>query len=110
MKVSEISEKLQLGIAAGAEGLANDVRRCYIGDLLSLAMARVEEGTVWITIQTNINIVAVASLAEAACIIIADGFVPDENTVGKANEVGVPVLTTDKTAYEVAKNLAELGI
>lgn len=110
MKVSNIIERLALSVAAGEEGLVNDIRGCYIGDLLSLAMARVEEGTVWVTIQTNLNIVAVASLAEAACIVIADGFVPDENTVKKANEVGVPVVTTEKTAYEVAKALAELGI
>ena len=110
MKVSDIIEKLSLGVAAGEEGLSNEIQGCYIGDLLSLAMARVEEGTVWVTIQTNLNIVAVASLAEAACIVIADGFVPDENTVKKANEVGVPVLTTQKTAYEAAKVLAELGI
>lgn len=110
MKVSDIIEKLSLGVAAGEEGLINEIQSCYIGDLLSLAMARVEEGTVWVTIQTNLNIVAVASLAEAACIVVADGFVPDENTVKKANEVGVPVLTTEKTAYEVAKALAELGV
>lgn len=110
MIVSDIIEKLSLGMAAGEEGISNEVQGCYIGDLLSLAMARVEEGTVWITIQTNLNIVAVASLAEAACIVIADGFAPDENTVKKANEVGVPVLITEKTAYEVAKGLAELGV
>lgn len=110
MKVSEITEKLSAAVAAGAEGLSKEVTDCYIGDLLSLAMARVEEGTVWVTIQTNINIVAVASLAEAACIVIADGFLPDENTVEKANEVGIPVLTTDKTAYGVAKVLSELSI
>ena len=110
MKVSELKEKLSLNIAAGAEGVSNEIEDCYIGDLLSLAMARVEAGTVWITIQTNINIVAVASLAEAACIVIADGFAPDENTIEKANEVGVPVLTSEKSAYEIAKGLAELGI
>ncbi len=110
MKVSDVIEKISLGVAAGEEGLANEIQDCYIGDLLSLAMARVEEGTVWVTIQTNLNIVAVASLAEAACVVVVDGFVPDENTVKKANEVGVPVLTTEKTAYEVAKALTELGV
>ena len=110
MNVSELSEKLNIKFAAGADGEANDITGCYIGDLLSLAMARVEEGTVWITIQTNINIIAVASLQDAACIIIADGFSPDENTAAKANEEGIPILTTEKSAYEIAKALAEMGV
>ncbi len=110
MKVLEIAEKLSATVVAGAEGLSKEVTDCYIGDLLSLAMARVEEGTIWVTIQTNINIVAVASLAEAACIVIADGFSPDENTAEKANQVGIPILTTEKTAYGVAKVLSELSI
>ncbi len=110
MNISQLIEKAGLSVAAGMEGLENEIKDCYIGDLLSLAMARVQEGTAWITIQTNINIVAVASLADAACIIIADGFAPDENTAQKADVVGIPVLTTEKTAYEVAKVLAELGV
>lgn len=110
MKISEIAEKLNLEIAAGADGSANEVSGCYIGDLLSLAMARVEEGTVWITIQTNINVVAVASLQDAAGIIIADGFSPDENTAARADNEGIPILKSNKSAYEIAKALAELGI
>lgn len=110
MKVSEIYEKLSLNISAGKNGISNEADSCYIGDLLSLAMARVQERTIWVTIQTNINIVAVASLSEAACIIIADGFTPDENTVKKADEVGIPILCSEKTAYEIASELSALGI
>ena len=110
MNVSQLIEKAGLSVAAGNDGTENEIKDCYIGDLLSLAMARVKEGTAWVTIQTNINIVAVASLADAACIIIADGFQPDENTAQKADVVGVPILTTEKSAYEIAKVLSELDI
>ena len=110
MNVQNLAETLSLSVAAGADGLGRAVQGCYIGDLLSLAMARVEEHYVWITIQTNINIVAVASLAEAGCIIIADGFAPDENTAKKAELEGIPILTTDKSAYELAVGLGSLGI
>lgn len=110
MNVAELTQKLGFEITAGADGVVNEITGCYIGDLLSLAMARVEEGTVWVTIQTNINTIAVASLQDAACIIIADGFAPDENTAAKANEVDIPILKTEKSAYEIAKCLAELGI
>ena len=110
MKVSDLLDKLDLKLLTDADFEDREISGCYIGDLLSLAMARVEEGTVWVTIQTNINTIAVASLQDAACIIIADGFAPDENTAAKANEVDIPILKTEKSAYEIAKCLAELGI
>ncbi len=110
MKVSELKERLSAVVAAGHDGIENEIKGCYIGDLLSLAMSKVCEGYVWITIQTNINIVAVATLSDAGCIIIADGFTPDENTAQKADAEGIPVLTCNKSAYEIAKILAELGV
>ncbi len=110
MTIAEISEKLGAPVETGKENLSNKVTGCYIGDLLSLAMAKVEEGTVWITIQTNINVVAVASLQDAAAVIIADGFSPDENMKAKAGENGIPVLKSDLPAYEIAKKLAEIGV
>ncbi len=110
MKISEIAQKLNLELSAGSGGASNEVTGCYIGDLLSLAMANVGEGTLWITIQTNINVMAVASLQDAAGVIIADGFLPDENTAAKADEAGIPIYSTKKSAYEIAKGLVELGI
>lgn len=110
MNVRELADKLQLVSATGEGGYGNEVTGCYIGDLLSLAMARVKEGTVWVTIQTNINIAAVASLGDAACVIIADGFEPDENTAKKAEVEGITIFSTEMSAYEIAKGLAESGI
>ena len=110
MKITEIIEKLGLKVLNGAELTDADVSGCYIGDLLSLAMSRVQKGFAWITIQTNLNIVAVASLAEAGCIIIADGFVPEENVLQKAQMQDVIILGSDLSAYELAKGLSEIGI
>lgn len=111
MKVCELAENLKLKVyTAEAMAKEKEVQGCYIGDLLSLAMSKVETKNVWITIQTNINIVAVASLSDASCIIIADGFVPDDNTVEKANEQDVVILGGEMSAFEIAAKLANLGI
>ena len=45
----------------------------YVGDLLSWVMGRARSGQAWITIMSNINTVAVASLADVACVILAEG-------------------------------------
>ena len=110
MNVSELKEKLNLTLCAGEDGLSKEVSGCYIGDLLSLAMARVSEKNVWITIQTNVNVIAVSALTEAGCVILAEGLKPDENALSKASSECIPVLSSEMTAYELAKELAALGI
>ena len=86
------------------------VNGAYIGDLLSWVMGRATEGNAWITIMSNPNIVAVASLAEVACIILAEGVAPDEGVAKTAEVKGVNILSSDKSAYEIAKKLSELNI
>lgn len=111
MTVGEISEKLKLRFYTG-EALAAEkqVKGCYIGDLLSFAMSKVEAQNAWITIQTNVNIVAVAALTEAACVILTDGCKPDELAAERAREQGVIILGGDISAYEAAARLSALGI
>lgn len=86
------------------------IRGCYIGDLLSLAMRKIQRDNAWITIQSNINIVAVASLMEAGCIIICDGFSPDDGVIQRADIQDVTILKTEFSAYETAKILAKYEI
>lgn len=110
MTVKNIADKLNLNFYAGQQLAEKTVNGCYIGDLLSLAMSKVQANYVWITIQTNVNIVAVASLADAACIILADGCVPDDKTVERAKEQDIIILGGEISAFDAAVKLAELGI
>ena len=110
MNVSELAEKLSLSYGSGAEVPDKEVNGCYIGDLLSLAMAKVDVDNAWITIQTNINVVAVASLKEAACVIVADGFHIDETVKAKAEAEEIIILESELSAEDIAKKRAEYGI
>jgi predicted transcriptional regulator len=110
MKVKDIVNELELKVVAGEEELHNEIKNGFIGDLLSVVMGKAEEGCAWITIQSHINIVAVATLVSVACIIVTEGFEVEEIAIQKANEEGIPVLTSKKSSYEIAKKLGELGI
>ena len=79
------------------------VSGCYIGDLMSLAMSKIRSSEVWITIQTNINTIAVASLTDAGCVVICDGFSLDNDALEKAKEEETAIIYTEKSAYECAK-------
>ncbi len=73
-------------------------------------MARANEGNIWITLQAHQNIVAVAALLNLAGIVIAGGIEPQEDTLLKAEEEGIPILTTPLSSFEVAGRLYALGI
>ena len=106
MNVSDLVKALSLKVVS--KTTEKEVSGCYIGDLLSLAMSKVASGNVWITIQININVAAVASLTDAACVIIADGITPDPATVQKAQAEDVILLSSEKSAYQLACGLKDL--
>ena len=99
MKVSELAKELDLRLITSEGYEDREVTGCYIGDLLSWVMGRAEPGDAWITIMSNINIAAVASLADTACVILAEGVVPDEGVKEKCDMQDIIILGSDKTAY-----------
>ena len=87
-----------------------EIHGAYIGDLLSWVMGRADEDNAWITIMSNSNIVAVATLADVSCIILAEDVSPDTGVLETAEAKGVNILSSDKSAYEIARMLSELGV
>ncbi|MBQ3150143.1 MAG: serine kinase [Clostridia bacterium] len=79
----------------------------YIGDLLSWVMGRAKADNAWITIMSNINIVAVASLADVACIVLAENVSPEQKVIDMANAKGINIIKSALTAYEVAVLLSK---
>lgn len=84
-----------------------EVKGAYIGDLLSWVMGRAGEDNAWITIMSNINVVAVASLADTACVIAAEGVDFEEDILKTAEEKGVNILQSAKPSYETALSISE---
>jgi len=82
----------------------------YIGDLLSIVMSKAKENYVWITIQTHINIMAVAELLDIGCIIIVENMELEPDALEKAKELDIPVFKTAESAYQVACKLNNIGI
>lgn len=73
----------------------------YCCDLLSVAMARAPEGSAWVTVMTNANVVAVAALTDVSCVILAEGFEYDEAAL-KAARGRVTLLKSSAPIYETA--------
>lgn len=74
----------------------------YCCDLLSIVMSKAFEGAAWVTVMANINSIAVASLRDIACIILAEQVMPDETVLAKAKEQGITVLLSRKPVFDTA--------
>lgn len=85
-----------------------EINGVYIGDLLSWVMGKAQADNAWITIMSNINVAAVASLADVACVILAEGVTMEADVVKTTEEKGINVLSTKLPAYEAALCLGEL--
>ena len=110
MTLREIVEKLDLEIKSAQDQIDNEVSGGYASDMLSDVIANSKEGDIWITFQTHLNIIAVASLHNLAGIIIVQGRVPEEEVFTAAEEKEIPVLLTKDTTFEIISKLYELGI
>lgn len=77
----------------------------YCCDLLSIAMGKLPAGAAWVTVMGNVNTLAVATLTDAACIILAEGSSLDEPARKKAAEQGVTVLRTEHPIFETALSI-----
>ncbi len=106
MKLNEMIEKLGLEIVTKGED--KEVTGCYIGDMLSVVMSRAEEGNIWLTVQTNVNIDAVAVLTEVSAIVLVEGMEPDESAVEKAKMQDITILKTQETAFSLACRIREI--
>ena len=110
MTVQELTNVLPLTVVSGQASLAKEISGGYASDLLSNVMGQARAGNIWVTMQGHQNIVAVASLAGLAAVIVAGGVEPDKDAVRKATTVEVAVLRTNLTAFEVVGRLYQLGI
>ena len=78
----------------------------YAGDLLSWVMGHASEGQCLITIMSNVNTVAVATLCDVSTVILAEGVTLDEGVLAIAHEKVVNLLSSPMSAYELSVSLS----
>lgn len=82
----------------------------YAADLLSCVMAGGSHQGVWVTLQAHNNIIAVAALLDLDAVIITEGAIPDQETINKANEENITLLSTTSNTFEISGKLWETGL
>lgn len=105
MELTTIIETLALEVKTTGGDLSREVSGVYVSDLLSDVLAHASEGNLWLTLQSHPNIVAVAEMKDLSGIVLVNGRTPEDETLRKANEEAIPVLTSELPTFELAGKL-----
>ena len=62
----------------------------------------------WVTIMSNINVPAVASLADVSCVIIGENARPEDDVIAMAEARGVNILLMPDSAYDICIKLSKI--
>ncbi len=106
MNVKDIIEKCSFSLVHGAD-LERDIEGVYAGDLLSWVMGHGEYGQCLVTIMSNVNVLAVASLLDLSCVILAEGVKADEEFLTLAKDKEINILASSESAYTICTKLYE---
>ena len=110
MTVKEVLELIEAKDMTPETDKNTEVSCGYTCDLLSWVMAHGTAGMAWVTVQTHMNVIAVASLMEMAAVIIPEGIEMEAPSLEKAKEEGITVRESPLTAYEICARLAAKGL
>ena len=71
-------------------------------------MGKAQADNVWLTIMSNINVIAVASLSDVSCILLTEDVTLDNDILATAKEKGINVLSTSVATYEAALKVSDM--
>ena len=107
MTVREMAERLELKWLVPGDG-TRPVTGGFCGDLLSWVMGRAQEGDAWFTVMGNVNAIAVAVLADTACLVLTEDSPLDDDARERALSQEVAVLGSGRNAFQLAAALSRL--
>ncbi|MBN1541653.1 serine kinase [candidate division KSB1 bacterium] len=110
MQLAQIAQEIGLNLLTVEPIPDRKICRACCSDVLSDVMARAEKGCLWITHQTNENVLAISFFKELAAVIFAENLRPDSEVVKKANEKAIVLFTCAKSAFDIAGLLYERGL
>ena len=106
MKLESLCNSLSLKVMTG--DTEREFSGVYVGDFLSRAMTCVKQDYLWITIMTNSNVIAVASLTDAAAVLLAEDVVLLPDALEAARENGITILSSFLDAYRLCLHIGKL--
>ena len=87
---------------------SREIDGVYCGDLLSWVMGRAQEDNAFVTIMTNINVIAVASLINVSVVIVCENAELSDEIINAAKMKEVNLIKSSLPSYETCVLLSGL--
>ena len=84
-----------------------EIKNGYCGDFLSNVISRAPDACAWLTVMNNVNVAAVATLIDCACVVLCEGVAPDDQLAARAKTQKLNLLGSSEDVYRTAKMLFE---
>ncbi|MBE6906991.1 MAG: hypothetical protein E7476_12045 [Ruminococcaceae bacterium] len=107
MTIEQMAKALGYEMIGESSAFSREIESVYCCDLLSFVMGRAPAGSAWVTVMGNVNAVAVARLADVACVVFAEGVRPDQDAIEKAGQNEVALLCSPAPVFDTARAIAE---
>ena len=109
MTIKELIPLIEAKELTKEADLNKEVLCGYTCDLLSWVMGHGQEGMAWVTVQTHMNVIAVALLSDMACVIMPEGIEMEKESLDKADAEGMCVLQSPLSSDEICGRRHEKG-
>ncbi|MBQ8136245.1 MAG: AraC family transcriptional regulator [Clostridia bacterium] len=110
MKIRELMPLIEARALTPEADLEKEVLCGYTCDLLSWVMAHGQEGMAWVTVQTHMNVIAVAVLSDMACVILPESIEMEKESLDKAASEDMCVLQSPLSGYEICGRMHKAGV
>lgn len=110
MTLREVAEILDAEIIVGHNQLDLEVTRGGCSDMMSDVLVYCTAGSLLLTGLNNPQIVHTASILDLAAIVMVRGKHPFPETIQLAEELQIPILTTQYILFETVVRLNSKGI
>jgi hypothetical protein len=85
-----------------------EISKVFCCDLLSIAMSKAPAHGAWVTVMGNRNTLAVASLTDTACVILAEDIKFSDADLETAKEQNITIFTSESPIFDSALKIQEL--
>ena len=108
MTVQDLINANVFNIVKEGKDLTREISKPFNCDLLSIAMSKAPADCAWVTVMGNVNTLAVATLADVACIILAENVYFDDVSKAKLDATEITVFTTDMPVFDASLKVYEM--
>lgn len=104
MKLTNIIEKLN-ATAINVGDPDREISGGYAGDFLSFVMGKAPEDCAWFTVMSNVNVAAVALLAEVGVVVLCEGVHAEEALLERVRKENFNLIETPLDIYSAIVKL-----